>query len=119
MPLNNFSLDTYELMYSSLSDIVRDFTLASRTNVELQHLQQSFISTIISSIAAKSGNSQRHEAVYTYAINSLAYHVRAALSPPYEPDDLAASLLLHSDSSIASQVWCWICLRLFSTGQVL
>ncbi len=78
--------------------------MASRTGVELQHLQHSFISTLISSAAAKSGGNQSHSALYAYATKSLAYHVRAALSPPFELDSLAASLLLHSDPSIVVQV---------------
>ena len=90
-------------MCSSLSDIVRDFTLASRTSVELQELQQSFISTLISSIAIQSGGNQLHTALNTYATSSLAYHVRAALSAPLASDGLASTLLFHKDMSIVAQ----------------
>jgi hypothetical protein len=89
-------------MCSSLSDIVRDFTLVSRTSLELQELQQAFIRTIISSIAAKSGGKQGHEALNTYATSSLAHHVRAALSTPLATDGLASILLFHKDPSIVS-----------------
>jgi hypothetical protein len=87
-------------MCSPLSDIVRDFTLASRTTVELQELQQSFISTLISSIAAKSAGNQLHMALNTYATSSLAYHVRTALSTPLASDGLASTLLFHKNPSI-------------------
>ena len=87
----------------SMHDIVRDFTLASRTSVDLQYLQQSFVRTLISSVAAKSG--ANHAALYKYAINSFAYHVRSALAVPFETDGLAASLLLNNkDQSILAQV---------------
>ena len=78
--------------------------MASRTSGELRELQKSFISTLISSIAIKSGGNQGHAALSTYATNSLAYHVRAALSAPLAPDGLAASLLFHKDPSIVAQV---------------
>jgi hypothetical protein len=87
------------------SDIVRDFTLASRTSVELQELQQSFIQTLLSSGAAKSGGSH---AFYTYAINSLAYHVRAAVSTPLASAGAVASLLYHDDPSIVAQALCGV-----------
>ena len=83
---------------------MRDYTLAARTAFELQQLQQSFIRTLISSIAAKSGGSQSHAILYSYGTNSLAYHIRAALSAPFAVDGLAASLLLNKDNSIISQV---------------
>ena len=89
-----------------LSDIVRDYTLAARTAFELQQLQQSFIRTLIASIAAKSGGSQSHTILYSYGTNSLAYHVRAALSAPFAADGLAASLLLNKDASIIASVSC-------------
>ena len=89
-----------------LSDIVGDYTLASRTAFELQQLQQSFIRTLIASIAAKSGGSQSHAILYSYGTNSLAYHVRAALSAPFAADGLAASLLLNKDASIIASVSC-------------
>jgi hypothetical protein len=80
---------------------VRDFTLASRTSAELQQLQNAFISTLISSIATNSG--QQWDAVlHKYAINSLAYHVRSAVSAPFTAGGLAASLLLHEDPSIVA-----------------
>ena len=90
-------------MFLSLSDIVRDFTLASRTSVELQELQQSFINTLISSIATNSAGNQLHTALHTYATSSLAYHVRAALSAPLASDGLASTLLFHKDESIIAQ----------------
>ena len=105
MLLNTFQLNADKCMCSSLSDIVRDFTLASRTSVELQELQQPFISTLISSIAAKSGDNQLHTALNTYATSSLAYHVRVALSTPLASDGLASTLLFHVDPSIVAQ-WC-------------
>jgi hypothetical protein len=83
---------------------VRDYTLAARTAFELQQLQQSFIRTLISSIATKSGGSQSHAILYSYGTNSLVYHVRAALSAPFAVDGLAASLLLNKDNSIIAQV---------------
>ena len=77
--------------------------MASRTSVELQELQQSFISTLISSIATQSGGNQLHTALNTYATSSLAYHVRAALSTPLAFDGLASTLLFHKDMSIIAQ----------------
>ena len=88
----------------SYSDIVRDFTLAARTALKLQQLQQSFIRTLISSIATKSGGNQSHAILYSYGTNSLAYHVRGALSAPFAADGLAASLLLNKDNSTIAQV---------------
>ena len=85
---------------------MRDYTLAARTAFELQQLQQSFIRTLTSSIATKSGGNQSHAILYSYGTNSLAYHVRAALSAPFAADGLAASLLLNKDASIIASVSC-------------
>ena len=90
-------------MYLFLSDIVRDFTLASRTSIELQHLQQAFISTIISSIDEKSTGNQSHAALYNYTINHLAYHVRSAVTAPFASDSLATRLLLNKDQEVVAQ----------------
>lgn len=83
---------------------MRDYTLAARTNAELQALQKSFISVLISSIAAKSKGNQGHAALYAYTIISLAYHVRAAVSVPLASDGLIGSLLFHDDPSVVAQV---------------
>lgn len=99
----NNSPYTHKLHVCGLSDILRDFTLASRTSVELQLLQQSFTSTLISSMAVQSGGNQSQVALYAYVVNSLAYHVRAALSAPLASDGLAASLLFHKDPSVVAQ----------------
>ena len=77
--------------------------MASRTSVELQELQHSFISTLISSIATKSEGNQLHTALNTYATSSLAYHVRAVLSAPLASDGLASTLLFHNNPSLVAQ----------------
>ena len=82
---------------------MRDFTLACHEGNALLSLQRSFLSTLVSTIAAKSGG-QGHATLYAYATNSLAYHVRACLSAPFQSDTFATNLLLHDDMAIVGQV---------------
>jgi hypothetical protein len=67
----------------------------------LQKLQENFITTLNSNIAANSG--YNHVTLYFYAINSRAYHVRAAVSTPLASDGLAATLLFQKEQSIVAQ----------------
>ena len=83
--------------------IVRDFTLACHEGNDLLSLQRSFVSALLSTIAAKSGG-QGHATLYGYATNSLAYHVRACLSAPFQSDTFAIRLLLNDDVAIVGQV---------------
>ena len=66
-------------------------------------LQRSFLSTLLSTIAVKSGG-QGHATLYAYATDSLAYHVRACLSAPFQSDAFATDLLLNDDVAIVGQV---------------
>lgn len=89
-----------------LSDIVRDFTLASRTSVELQSLQQSFISTIFSENVAAEGvqnTSKSIQSIKSYATTNLTFHFQAAFSTPFHTDELAKAAFLHDTDAIVDQ----------------
>ena len=87
-----------------VSQIVRDYTLASHKESEIQLLHRSFITTLLDTIDAKSQGKAAHTALYTFACTSLVYNIRAAVKPPFATDDLAMRLLLHMDGSLVTHV---------------
>jgi hypothetical protein len=84
---------------------VRDFTLASRTSVELQNLQRSFITTIFSEYAAAEArnSSKSIQSIKSYATTNLTFHFQAAFSTPFHTDELAKAAFLHETDAIVDQ----------------
>ena len=94
----------FNLRYTQMHDIVRDFTLASQANSGLEKLQRSFVSTLVAGVTSSkpSGNAAQ-ATISTYASSSLAHHLRGTLSPPFAEDDLALKLLFHEAASVVTQ----------------
>lgn len=83
---------------------MRDFGLASHTPFELQQLQRSFLSILITGIDDKTGSEKEVAEWSKYAATHLSYHVSQALQTPYKNDELACRLLVHKSSGVALQV---------------
>ena len=79
----------------NLHDIVRDFTLASRTPVQLKQLQQSFVDALLSSVGAVLPGKMAVVA-RQYALHSLSYHFQNATTLPLSQDAYAKAKLLRS-----------------------
>ena len=86
-----------------MHDIVRDFTLSSQADSELEQLQRSFVSTLVSSVASKQPGNAAEAAVAGYASSSLVHHLRGVLSPPFSADELATTLFIHEVPSVVAQ----------------
>jgi hypothetical protein len=83
---------------------VRDFTLASRTSIELQELQRSFVSTIFSDYDAIEGARSRSiQTIKTYTTTNLTSHFQASFSAPFHTDELAKAAFLHDTDAIVDQ----------------
>ena len=83
---------------------MRDFTLSSHAATELQLLQRSFVSILITRVENKIGSDKNVGEWHKYATGELTYHVSQAIQTPYAEDDLACRLLVHSDEGVAAQV---------------
>lgn len=82
---------------------MRDFTLASRTNVELRILQRSFISTIFSDYGGAEVSGKSTQTIKMYATTDLTFHFQAANSTPFHQDELAKTAFLHDTDAIVNQ----------------
>ena len=88
---------------SQMHDIVRDFTLASHADSELEQLQRSFLETLVTGVSSKSSTNAAQATVSAYAASSLGHHLRGALSPPFANDGLSSTLFLHEAPSVVAQ----------------
>ena len=62
------------------------------------------MSILITGIDDKAGSEKEVAEWSKYAASDLTFHVQQALQTPYENDELASRLLVHSDHNIAFQV---------------
>ena len=82
--------------------VVRDFTLASHTPIELMLRQRQFVNCIINESAA--AESKVSSSARAYVCGSLSFHVHGAVKIPLSEDIDAQSWLLHPANDVVDQV---------------
>ena len=88
---------------SSLSDIVRDYTLSSFTSVELQHRQRAFVTTLLITFVRHGADKKIDAVLFEYCVTSISQHIAASaviLPLSNDPDALTWLLAEKSDSRL-------------------
>lgn len=86
-------------MYCTCLQIVRDFTLSSSSPSELQHRQAAFVQAVVGSVDGKPTS-----IAVQYSHESLAFHVRGAVSGALNTHKWCLECLLHKDVALVDQV---------------